>query len=185
MPAKTEKSGKDVAKKKHRGGRPKKFSEKEQLETKIQYYFDSITRTVPAFDMQFDYYDDDGKEVFKRVPRLNNAGEQVFNTEHFERPSVLGLCAHIGITRETLLQYEAKPEFSDTIKRAKSRIEQYLEEQLYRKDQVTGIIFNLKNNFGWKDKVEQEITGKDGGPIQYEDVSLEEKLKLIESLKNT
>jgi phage terminase small subunit len=30
-----------------------------------------------------------------------------------------------------------------------------------------------------------EHTGKDGGPIQHEDVSLEEKMKLIESLKNT
>lgn len=30
-----------------------------------------------------------------------------------------------------------------------------------------------------------ELTGKGGGPIQHEDVSLEEKLKFIESLKNT
>jgi DNA-binding XRE family transcriptional regulator len=178
-------SGSDATVKKHPGGRPKKFTEKEQLQNKIQHYFDSITRTVPAFDMEFDHLDDDNKEVFKRVPRLNNAGEQVFNTEYFERPSVLGLCAHIGITRETLLQYEKDEKYSDTIKMAKSRIEQYLEEQLFRKDQVTGIIFNLKNNFGWKDKTEQEITGKDGGPIQHEDVSLEEKLKFIEGLKNT
>jgi hypothetical protein len=31
----------------------------------------------------------------------------------------------------------------------------YVEEQLYRKSgSVTGIIFSLKNNFGWKDTFE-------------------------------
>jgi hypothetical protein len=29
-----------------------------------------------------------------------------------------------------------------------------MDEKLYRKEQVTGIIFNLKNNFDWKDKSE-------------------------------
>ena len=142
--------------KKSNAGRPKKFDADEELRIKTQNYFDSITRTFPAFDMEFDHLDDEGKEVFKRVPRLNNAGEQVYITEYFERPSILGLCAHLGITRDTLLEYEAQEEFSDTVKRAKSRIEQYLEEQLYRKDQVVGLIFNLKNNFGWKDKTEVE-----------------------------
>jgi hypothetical protein len=27
-------------------------------------------------------------------------------------------------------------------------------------------IFNMKNRFGWADKVQQELTGKDGQPIQ-------------------
>jgi hypothetical protein len=45
-------------------------------------------------------------------------------------------------------------EFSNTIKKAKQIIEKYNAEQLYRKEQVTGIIFNLKNNFDWKDKSE-------------------------------
>lgn len=147
-------------------GRPKAFNVAEELYDKIQHYFNSITRTCPAYDMVFDYKDEVGKDVFKQVPRLNNAGEQVHITEYFERPSVLGLCAHIGITRETLLQYEKDEEFSDAIKKAKSKIEQYLEEQLYRKDQVTGIIFNLKNNFGWKDKQEINHGGQSDSPIQ-------------------
>lgn len=147
---------------KNKGGRPKKFNAVKELQNKIQHYFDSITKTFPAFDTVLDHKDEGGNDIFKRVPRVNNAGEQVNITEYFERPSVLGLCAHIGITRETLLQYENNPEFSDTIKKAKSRIEQYLEEQLFRKDQVTGIIFNLKNNFGWKDKQEIEHSGEIG-----------------------
>ena len=52
--------------------------------------------------------------------------------------------------------YENKSDYSDTIKVAKQRIEKYNAEQLYRTTQVTGIIFNLKNNFDWKDKREVE-----------------------------
>lgn len=140
-------------------GRPRKFNSAEELQSKIKYYFDSITITLPAYDMQLDGKDDNGKDIFKRVPRLNNAGKQVQAIEYFERPSVLGLCAHLDICRDTLCEYEKDEIFSDTIKRAKARIEQYLEGQLYRKDQVTGIIFNLKNNFGWKDKQDIEHTG--------------------------
>ena len=70
-------------------------------------------------------------------------------------PTVCGLADYLGIHRKTLLEYEEKEEFSDTIKRAKNKIELYLEENLYGNN-VAGLIFNLKNNFGWKDKQEIE-----------------------------
>lgn len=44
--------------------------------------------------------------------------------------------------------------FFDTIKNAKLKIENYLEKHLVTDNGVTGIIFNLKNNYGWKDKQE-------------------------------
>jgi hypothetical protein len=73
-------------------------------------------------------------------------------------PTVTGLALALGFEgRQGLLYYETdKPEFLVTVKRAKGRIEQYIEEQLYRGSSVTGLIFNLKNNFGWKDS--QEFT---------------------------
>jgi hypothetical protein len=72
------------------------------------------------------------------------------------------LCEYLDIHRSTLIEWEALDEFSNTIKKAKQRIEKYNAEQLYRKEQVTGIIFNLKNNFDWKDKseVDQRTDGK-------------------------
>jgi transcriptional regulator with XRE-family HTH domain len=149
-------------------GRPKKYSEEKEFANKVQHYFDSITITELAWDYKVVGQDGEGKDIFDRVPRLNNAGEQIKITRYVENPSILKLCEHLGMTRETLCQYEKDPMFSDTIKKAKAKIEQYLEDQLYRKDQVTGIIFNLKNNFGWKDKQEIEATGKDGGAITIE-----------------
>ncbi|MNJ56409.1 hypothetical protein D3C77_519520 [compost metagenome] len=62
--------------------------------------------------------------------------------------------------RQTLVNYENNAEFFDTIKKAKARIENYTEEQLYNSNakNMTGIIFNLKNNYGWQDKQEVDMT---------------------------
>lgn len=80
-------------------------------------------------------------------------------------PTISGLAYTLGMTTETLRMYGSNDEFSATVKRAKQRIEKYLEQRLDGQS-VTGTIFNLKNNFGWKDQSELAHTGKDGGPIQ-------------------
>lgn len=138
--------------------RPRKFSSSEQLEELIQEYFDSITisvpRTKPNTNPDKDVYDD-----FKE-PILNNLWEQIIDTEWASIPSILWLCEYLGIHRSNLLDYEEKDEFRNTIKVAKQKIEKYNSEQLYRKEQVTGIIFNLKNNFDWKDKTEVDNNTK-------------------------
>lgn len=95
--------------------------------------------------------------VFKTHEDLENAIDDYFEAFSAEgRPlTVLGMCVNIGITRETLGQYAGKSvEFSDTIKKAKGIIEAYAEECLFTNKNTAGIIFNLKNNFGWKDKRE-------------------------------
>lgn len=68
--------------------------------------------------------------------------------------TITGLCITLDICRDTLSEYAKKEEFSDTIKKAKLRVENYLEKHLITDNGTTGIIFNLKNNFGWKDKQE-------------------------------
>lgn len=63
-----------------------------------------------------------------------------------------GLANHIGIDRRTLLNYSKEDKFFPTIKRAKDRCMQYAEECLYRANgNVTGIIFAMKNNYGFTD----------------------------------
>lgn len=110
---------------------------------------------------------------YETVEELEEAIELYFETDaHIDigdsrifAPTVEGLAYSLGMSRQALLNYEEKPEFVDTIKRAKQRIGVALEQRLYGNN-VTGIIFNLKNNFGWKDKQEREHTGANGGPIQ-------------------
>ncbi len=55
---------------------------------------------------------------------------------------------------------EVKVRYVNTIKRAKARIEAEYEQGLYNKNSVVGTIFTLKNNYGWVDKQEIEQTNK-------------------------
>lgn len=78
------------------------------------------------------------------------------DTNH--RPTITGLALALGMSRQALLDYSEKDEFVDTVKKAKARVEEFVENRLYDPN-ATGCIFNLKNNFGWKDKSETEHSG--------------------------
>lgn len=65
-----------------------------------------------------------------------------------------GLALALGIDRVTLVRYGDKDLFAPLVKKAKAKVESMLEENLYRLGNNSGIIFNLKNNYGWKDQVE-------------------------------
>ena len=90
---------------------------------------------------------------------LSEEEMQLASTQEYARPSVTGLALALDLTRQGLLEYEAKgEEFSDTIKKGKSRVEMFVEDRLYD-GQSVGSIFNLKNNFGWQDKTTTEHEG--------------------------
>jgi len=102
---------------------------------------------------------------FESVEQLESLIESYFiNCDQEKRPyTITGLALWLGTTRETLLDYKEKPEFSDSIKAAKSRCENWVEEgALMNRVNATSAIFNLKNNYGWKDKTEQDINNPDG-----------------------
>jgi len=103
---------------------------------------------------------------YKTAAAFEKAARRYFKSaEENKKPfTVTGLCIELGITRQTLLNYENNEEIdglSEAVKMAKLLIENFLEERLFEHN-VTGVIFNLKNNFNWKDKTETELTGKDG-----------------------
>jgi len=90
-------------------------------------------------------------------------------TDAQTRPTLSGLSYHLGFDdRETFSNYAGYgPDFSRTVKRAKLRIGDWLEQRLTDKATFTpGIIFDLKNNHGWKDVQAQEHSGPDGQPIR-------------------
>lgn len=68
--------------------------------------------------------------------------------------TVTGLGLALDMSRQDLINYSNKDDFFDTIKKAKQKVENYLEKRLIKDSSATGIIFNLKNNYGWKDKQE-------------------------------
>lgn len=95
---------------------------------------------------------------------LRFAVEDYFSRQlESNRPlTITGLAAHIKVNRMTLLNYIKEvynydPEIVDILRDAKMRIQAWTEEQLYSNKPV-GAIFALKNNWGWVDRKEQDVT---------------------------
>jgi hypothetical protein len=128
------------------GGRPLKYKNVGELQKLIDQYFESCWQ-------EFEIKDEDGNVV--------DMGRRQI------RPyTITGLCLALDTTRELLLNYQDKEEYHDTITRAKMKCHNYAEEFLFTSKNPTGAMFNLKNNYGWKDKNETELTGKDGGAVE-------------------
>lgn len=73
-----------------------------------------------------------------------------------EKPYTMsGLANALNMSRQSLVNYSKDEEFFDTIKKARFNVEQQLEENaLSGKANATFTIFNLKNNYGWRDTLE-------------------------------
>ena len=106
--------------------------------------------------------------AYKSVEEVEEKRNAYFNyCEEKEKPYTMsGLAYYLGISRQTLVNYSNQDQFFDTIKKARDRVQMQLEENaLSNKANSTFTIFNLKNNFDWKDsnevKTNVEITKVD------------------------
>jgi len=140
-------------------GRPKKFNSVEELQKKIDAYFaecDPHWVDVMEWVQQRDeqrklVYDEDGQpHMVLREVKVKT--KQIPYT-------ITGLALALETTRETLLDYEDTDEYSDTVKAAKLKCQNYTELSLYGSN-ATGPIFSLKNNYAWKDRTEVEGSGE-------------------------
>lgn len=101
-------------------GRPKKYSEVDEMQKKIDGYFKKC---------------DKDREPY----------------------TITGLAIALDLDRKSINNYSKDDKFFPTIKKAKAKVEEYLEKRLLFGNSSTGVIFNLKNNFDWKDKQEVEV----------------------------
>lgn len=142
----------------HAGGRPRKYTNVDELENKINEYFE--------------WCDEQTRETF------DNKGNMRIGYKPY---TVSGLCLYLDIHTDTLLDYEKNdPKFSLTIKMAKKKVENWIEEHALMRDvDNTSAIFNLKNNFGWRDKQEIESVNKNENTnVTISDDELIAQLKL-------
>ena len=162
---------------KHAGGRPLKFQSVEELQQKIDAYFADCDPHVKDVTEWVQARDPKG-QLKKDRHGLNYLVEVHHKIMTEQKPyTITGLALALDTSRETLLEYEERPEFVDTIKKAKVKCEAYAETLLFSTT-PTGTIFNLKNNYGWKDKTENEITNPDGSLSPYNALTAEELRKL-------
>lgn len=116
---------------------------------------------------------------FKTSEELEKAIAEYFEyCEKSSKPMTMsGLAVALDVNRQTLLNYSKTEEFFGTIKKAKALCERYAEEYLFSGKHVAGAIFNLKNNYSWKDKSEADVN------ITEKPLSLGEILTQIENEK--
>lgn len=119
-------------------GRPKKYSEIDIMQQKIDEYFKKCDESNKPYTMS-------------------------------------GLALALEMDRRSLLNYSKEDKFFPTIKKARNKVETYVEERLFYPN-ATGVIFNLKNNFGWEDKQELSHSGSINNP--YANLSEEELRRL-------
>jgi len=132
-------------------GRPPKYDTPQEMQTIIDLYFLACRAN----------HIEDPDVRAKHMEGYNEADLQIMNDIEDVVPTISGLAYTLGMSTEALRNYQDKENFLATVKRAKQRVEMSLEQRLAG-HAVTGSIFSLKNNFGWKDKSEQELTGADG-----------------------
>ena len=137
-----------------KGGRPAFYTTKEEMQALIDGYLKDCDGTLLT--------NESGEIVFDKWGQPIILGQRPY--------TVAGLALALGFrSRLSLLDYQDKPVFMDTLMRAKLRIECYSNERLFDKDGVQGAKFSLINNFkGYSDKqeIQQETTLKSDGFIE-------------------
>jgi hypothetical protein len=129
---------------------------------------------------------ENGKNATGRPPKFNSPEEMekmgmgfIEECKKTDKPiTITGICIRLDTTRQTLMDYERKNEFADTVKRLKLHAENYAEETLYNKNgrAVVGAIFALKN-FGWSDKMEFESSYKPSIMTEEEREEIRERMR--------
>lgn len=120
---------------KNKGGRPRKFDDPKVLEAKVKEYFDSCDKEIITIT------DKRGRTTEQHVPY-----------------TMSGLRQHLDMTRKTFAEYIKDDRFSNSLTRAKERIERYIEEMAFLGLTDSRFAqFNLSANFDWEttQKIEQ------------------------------
>lgn len=119
-------------------GRPLKYKTVKELQSAIDEYFaycDNRMGSIYIKDLG------DNIQISKPAPY-----------------TMSGLARHLGMDRDSLINYAHRDNYSALVKAARDKVAEDVETRLMETSNQSGAIFNLKNNFGWKDKTETDLT---------------------------
>jgi Ni,Fe-hydrogenase I large subunit len=116
---------------------------------------------------------------FQSVQDMQVLIDNYFDETPREEWTITGLALALDMHRADLMRYQNMEEFTHTIKKAKTRIENAYEIDLKKHGRV-GTIFILKN-FGWTDK--QEVSHSISNDLLVDD-GFDEALKSSDTLSD-
>lgn len=91
--------------------------------------------------------------IYDSPEDMKGAIEEYFSKE--SKYSLGNLAIYLGMTPRSFRNYERRDDFKQVVEYAKGRIEAYYEHGALHGDlDKTMTIFNLKANFGWRDRDE-------------------------------
>ena len=153
-----------MGKKRKCGGRPREYTA-EGLRRAVNRYFDSITREITVTEpVDTGKKDKDGHKIFEMRPVENKLGKPVTTTEYIIPPSKGDLAIFLGIHRSTWDNYHdgtKYPEFQDIAADADARIQAWNEREMVTREgkNLKGILFNLENNYGYRERIDAQVSG--------------------------
>lgn len=173
-----------MAGKQHHVGQPRVYATAEDFRAAVEDYFDSITRQAPVTEWVPSELKPNGRQVLEERPVLGPDGKPMYKTVYISPPNVASLCVHLHMSEDTWNRYAQDSAtyqgYQEIARDAKLRMQAYnVEELLTREKNVQGLMFNLKNNYGWKDSKELELGQETRKTISLDHMTMAEKLALI------
>lgn len=150
----------------HAGGRPPKFKTLIQMQMVIDAYFlecdahwsEEQYWDYPWLDEEYLEEQPHGGSL-KRTRKKDYDVDMVLLTRKRlteQQPyTMAGLARRLGLSRQGLMEYKGKDQFSDAIIQARARVEECNERILLNGKNPSGAIFNLKVNFGYKENIDE------------------------------
>lgn len=147
-------------------GREKKYTTEAQLRKAIERYWNSISYERPVVvSTPTGEVDENGNIKYKTRMLLvdetgavshDGTGRPLTERVFLREPSVSGLCLALGISKQTWSSYKADEALGRACEAFLLRLEDHLVDKLdgNKVKTVQGVVFNLKNNFAWRDKVD-------------------------------
>lgn len=155
------------------------FKDANKLREQVDEYFTSIS-----------YYDK-VKKANSDEYVTDDRNNEIFDLQFYKQPSLLGIMLHLGIySKETYYKYrngvydDDKNKFSEVLEYAMLVIENTKAQRLYDgKNNVIGIIFDLKVNHKWDDGSNKNfnINIDNDKLLSLEDGELDKELRELEA----
>jgi hypothetical protein len=145
-------------------GRPRKYGSPKALREAVEAYFASISYEEPVIvRTPTGEIDDDGHIKYQAkmlTEGTDGTGKPRTIVRYFEEPTTAGLYVHLGIDKSTWADYGKRHGYEKIVETARDIILARKVQNLNTRNSVQGIIFDLKANYGWKDRL--EVTRVDG-----------------------
>lgn len=144
-------------------GRPLLYQTPEEMEQVINEYFDHCDNRI--------------RQVYSKK---TDSVVEIIDPEPY---TIAGLAYALGMDRRSLLNYAERDNFFLTVKRAREKVQLDVERRLME-GQTVGAIFNLKNNFDYSDKTEQQVDVTTNGESVNIPANTQTMTEWVEFLKN-